>query len=62
MSTQPNPKIETLVNSMMLEGVPRYEAEAIAAAIEFALDSANYAKIYGAKSVDSLNHFLDRLP
>jgi hypothetical protein len=61
MSTQPNPKIEALVDGMLSAGVPRYEAEAIASAVEFALDSANYTKIYGVKAVDSLNNFLDRL-
>ena len=68
MSTQPNPKITTLVDNMMSAGVPRAEAVALAAAVEYALDSANYlgvrnyAALYGSTSVDALNSFLDRLP
>ena len=42
-------------------GVPRFEAYAIANAVEFALDSANYAKIYGTVNTEALNNFLDRL-
>ena len=61
MSTQPNPKIAILVDNMMDAGVPRFEAYAIANAVEFALDSANYAKIYGTVNTEALNNFLDRL-
>ena len=67
MSTQPSPRIATLVDNMMSAGVPRDEAVAIAAAVEYALDSSNYlgvrnyATLYGTISVDALNTFLDRL-
>lgn len=46
---------------MMSAGVPRDEATAIASAVEYALDSNNYAKIYGTVTVDALNNFLNRL-
>jgi len=67
MSTQPNPKIAALVDNMMSAGVPRAEAIAIAAAVEYALDSSNYlgvrsyATIYGSISVDALKTFLDEV-
>jgi hypothetical protein len=61
MSTPTDPRITTLVDSMMSAGVPRDEATAIASAVEYALDSNNYAKIYGTVTVDALNNFLNRL-
>ena len=61
MSTQTDSRITALVDNMMSAGVPRDEATAIAAAVEYSLDSINYAKIYGSVSVDALNKFLNRL-
>lgn len=46
----------------MDSGVPRPEAVAISAAVKYALDSSNYARIYGTVSIDALNTFLDRIP
>ena len=62
MITQTDPRIEALVDNLLDAGVPRTEAVAIAGAVEHALESTNYAKIYGSLCVDALNTFLDRLP